>query len=167
MEDFIKITISVVIAIIYFIYQSNKNVQRQQTRRPSKMPTLDRPKKTEEPVKVSFEQLLKELEEKIQTKLPPAMPEESIEERKKGYKYKKEGKVSQPPKPFSYDDKYQSNVASKNPAVSQASEAIHSSQAPVNKKDSLPDGHPIINMLRNPDNLQTAFLMSEIFPRKW
>lgn len=170
MEDFIKIVVSLVVAIVYFLYQSSKNVAKQSARRGGTMPSQEQPVKPLTPTKVSFEQLLKELEEKIQQQLPEPPKEYSIEDRKKNRDERKpEARVSS--KPFSYDDKYQSVKAEARPSMQKAAESVLGAPRiqtlpPATEAEPL-TVHPVVAMLQNPETLRNAFVLSEIFHRKW
>ncbi|WP_250631023.1 hypothetical protein [Rhodoflexus caldus] len=171
MEDFGKIIVSIIAAIIYFIYSSNKNIKQQQTRRPGTMPSQEQPAKPQKPpTKVSFEELLKELETKIQEQLPQPPAEESIEDRKN--RNKKNIEPVSLEKQFSYDDKYQQTPP---PVATPKPNRLTKPQTPppavgspkVNKEIATEVQHPIAALLTDANQLRNAFVLSEIFNRKW
>jgi hypothetical protein len=171
MEDFGKIIVSIIAAIIYFIYSSNKNIKQQQTRRPGKMPSQEKPAKPQQPpTKVSFEELLKELEAKIQEQLPQPPAEESIEDRKN--RNKKNIEPVSLEKQFSYDDKYQQTkppVAAAKPSrlTKPQAQPPATGSPKVNKETATEIQHPIAALLTDASQLRNAFVLSEIFNRKW
>lgn len=171
MEDIGKIIVSIIAAIIYFIYSSNKNIKQQQTRRPGTMPSQEQPEKPQKPpAKVSFEELLKELETKIQEQLPQPPAEESIEDRKN--RNKKNVEPVLPEKQFSYQDKYQQTeplVATKKPnCLTKPQTPPPAAGSPkVNKEITAEIQHPIATLLTDANQLRSAFVLSEIFNRKW
>jgi hypothetical protein len=169
MEDFGKIIISIIAAIIYFIYSSSKSVKQQQTRRPGQMPTQNQPAKpVTPPTKVSFEELLKELEAKIQEQMPEPPAEESIEDRKNRNQKKNEPVSLETLS--SYDDKYQQPDAI--PPAGKQSRAIQSKYSTLDlpklsKEASAEERHPISELLNDTNQIRNAFVISEIFNRKW
>jgi len=170
MEDLVKIIISIVAAILYFIFSSNKSIKQQQTRRPGKMPEHNQPvKPVTPPAKVSFEELLKELESKVEKRLPQPSIEETIEDRK--YRNKKNVEAASLESPFSYDDKYQNLQTT--PSVGEQGHSVkpHSSTANLSKpsKETATTSviNPLTELLTDKDKLRNAFVLSEIFNRKW
>lgn len=169
MEDFGKVIISIIAAIIYFIYSSNKNIKQQQTRRPGKMPTQNQhAKPITPPTKVSFEELLKELETKIQEQLPQPPEEETIEDRKN--RNKKSAEPVSLESQFSYDDKYQQPEvlqfsAKQSRSVKPKSPALDLPK--LSKEPSPKEKHPVSELLTDTNQIRNAFVLSEIFNRKW
>lgn len=169
MEDFGKIIISIIAAIIYFIYSSNKNIKQQQTRRPGKMPAQNQPAKpVAPPTKVSFEELLKELETKIQQQMPQSVIEETIEDRKN--RNKKNAEPISLESQFSYDDKYQQPEKQVFPEKQNRlvkSKYSIADLPKLNKEPSEKERHPVSELLTNTNQIRNAFVLSEIFNRKW
>ncbi|WP_448519474.1 hypothetical protein [Rhodoflexus sp.] len=168
MEDIEKIILSIVAAVAYFIYQSLTGVKQQRVKRPGKTPNLDHKEQpVAPPAKVSFEELLKELEEKIQQQIPPPPVEETIEDRKNRKKKKLEATSSVP---FSYEDKYQQPDAQAEVERIRMRQPFIATKKPVEQatvKSQAVQQHPLTTILSDVEQLRSAFVLSEIFNRKW
>ncbi|MCS6969105.1 MAG: hypothetical protein RMJ44_10740 [Cytophagales bacterium] len=153
--------------VLYFFLSTLLGAKKQQQRRPAKTPPVQKQqqKQEQQPVpQVSFEELLQELDQKIKNRTPLSSQEETIAQRKKYRETTLE-------RSFSWDDKYEEpqNQPPPSSSKSQLTSPVQSDGSgkfePFQEKQ--PEFHPVLKLFSNPEQVRNAFIVSEIFKRKW
>jgi hypothetical protein len=190
MEDFVKTLLAIVGVVIYVWSLARKKPAAQQKTPPSVgLPQLPEIKSTKEDKKVTFEELLREFEQSVAQSRPAAVPEESVQDRKKASAERRrlseanreilkpnpdtlsrqpQRRGTEPTEPTSRYRSLELIPTTPPRSFPTLDEQLRNKQGRFDEyNNQTTEEHPVLSLLKNPESARQAFVMSEIFNRKW